>query len=336
MWRSKRRRRTVRRAAVAGVNVEPLEGRTLMTVAPVALTPGTAAGPAAALATLTPTLTWSAVAGVNGYQVRVLDRTAGAYAVAATVGSTATSYAVPSGKLTAGHAFTWSVWDVIGKATVAPSARLNFGTPIPPAPVATPSVGTGSASRPVLSTYRPTLAWSAAPNVTGYVLHVTDATAGNVITHTLSAGTTSYTFADGELTPGRQYNWNVREVIGTTTTKIVSNAEHFQLPALPVVATLGPGATGGAGDVLPTFTPTFTWAPVTTVGGFSDYLLTLVDRTTGRSTPVSLKPSATSYALPAGQLVAGHRYVWDLRVVDGSVTGKVVPGEFRYFAAPRI
>ena len=308
----------------------------MLTVAPVAISPGTASGPAAALTSLTPTFTWSAVTGVNGYQVRVLNRTDGVYTLTVTVAATVTQYTVPSGMLLPGRLFAWSVRDVIGKTPRASSGHLNFGTPVPPAPVAAPLVGTGSATRPVLSTLRPTLAWSAVANASGYVLHVTDDETGLVITESLTARDTSYTFATDALVPGHRFDWNVRDVIGTATARTASNTEHFQLPALPVPTTLSPGMTGGSGEALTTFTPTFTWAPVTSVTGFSGYLLTLYDRAKGTSVPVSLSTSATSYTLPAGQLIPGHRYVWNLRLVDGTLTGKVAPSQFRYFVAPRV
>ena len=325
--------RAVRRTAAAVAGIEPLESRTHFSVAAVPLAPGSSAGPVAALTTLTPTFTWSAVAGVNGYQLRVLDRTDGVYALTVNVGPGTTQYTAKAGTLLPGRSFAWTVRDVIGVTPAAAHGTLYFGTPVPPAPVAAPAV-VGGPSRPVLSTLAPTLRWSAAANVNGYVLHVYDVTTRATVTVTAAATATSHTFAAGALQPGHQFNWNVRDVIGTTTGRAVSNTEHFQMPALPAPVTLSPGEAAAPGPVLPTFTPTFLWNPVTSVGGFSGYLLTLYDRSTGHATPVAV--AATSYTLPTGQLVAGHRYVWNLRLLDGSVTGRAVSVPFRYFVAPAV
>jgi hypothetical protein len=306
---------------------------------PDAVSPGTNVGAAPAIATLTPTLAWVAQAedDVTGYQVRVLDRTTGTLAVGEMVDATASQYTVAAGALLQGHLYTWSVWDVVGtkvSTTVAPSETLNFRTPVLPAPAALPLTGTGSATRPLLSTYQPAIRWTAVGNATGYVVHVTDDETGAVITHTVSARSSSFTFAAGELTPGHGYDWNVRDEIGTVTSVRVSNTRHFRLPSLPAVATLTLGTTAPTGAALTTDTPTFTWAPTTKVGGFSGYLLTLYDRTAGTSTTVTLTPAASSYTLPAGQLVANHRYEWNIRLVVGNVTGPLVARTNRYFVAP--
>ncbi len=333
MLRTRRGTRSARRAGAGGVAVEPLEGRGLLSAGAVPLAPGSASGPTAALATLTPTFTWSPVAGVSGYQVQVLDRTDGVFAVVVDVGPAATAYTPKPGTLLPGRFFSWSVRDVTGAGVGGAHGHLYFGTPVPPVPVAITAGDAGGDSRPILPTARPTLTWTAAADVSGYVLHVSDETTGAVVSRTVPATATGYTFGAGVLEPGHRFDWNVRDVIGTTTGRAVSNTAHFQLPVLPAPATVGPGTAAAPGPVLTTATPTFAWDPVTSVGGFSGYLFTLVDRTTGASTPVTLAASATSYTLPPGQLAAGHHYRWDVQLVDGTFTGPVARGEFRYFAA---
>jgi hypothetical protein len=337
MLRSRRGRRQVKMTVAAGSLIEPLEPRSLLSVAAIPLAPGTPGGHIAALSTLTPTFTWSPVTGVNGYQLRVLDRTDGTFALIENVGSTTTQYTAKAGTLLPGRFYSWTVRDVVG-FTAAPSrADLYFGTPVPLPPVAATAGADGSA-RPVLSTLKPTLTWSAVPDVSGYVLHVTDQTTGTTVTETAAAAATSFTFAAGALEPGHRFAWNVHDEIGTTTARAVSNTEHFQLPTLPPPVTLGPGTAAAApGPVLPSFTPTFSWSPVTSVAGFTGYELTFYDRTKGGTAiSVTEAASATSYTLPTGQLVAHHLYVWNLRLVDGTIIGPAVTAEYRYFVAPAL
>ena len=315
-------RRPIPRTARAGV--EPLEGRTLM-AATVPLSPGVATGPTPAITTLTPTFTWSAVAGVNGYQLRVADTTDHVFPITTTLGPTTTTFTPAAGTLLPGRYYAWTIRNVIGVVPGSVHERLHFATPVPPAPVAT--------TAGVLTTVRPTLTWTPVPNATGYVLDVYDQTTRAVVTHTTSASATSYTFAAGALQPGHRFDWNVRDVLGTVTALKPSNTAGFRLPILPRPTTTSPGTFAAADQpVLATFLPTFTWTPVTAVTG-GTYLLTLYDRTAGQATPVTLPATATSYTLPAGQLIAGHRYVWNLRLVDGTFTSPAVSPN-RYFIAP--
>jgi hypothetical protein len=71
-------------------------------VAPVLGSPGDGASGAG----LTPTLSWQAVSGVDGYQVALNDGSSWFLIV----WTTGTSYTVPTGRLVDGHTYMWAVW----------------------------------------------------------------------------------------------------------------------------------------------------------------------------------------------------------------------------------
>lgn len=56
--------------------------------------------------------------------------------------------------------------------------------------------------------------------------------------------------------------------------------------------------------------------------GITGYQLTLYDATLGKVTTFTISPTATSFTV-ATALAAGHSFVWNLRVLDGTVTGPV-------------
>jgi hypothetical protein len=333
---TKRDRPVTRSLQRTSARVEPLERRALLSAVPthaVPLSPGIAAGPADVLTTLTPTFTWSAAAGVKGYELRVSDRTDNASTVDVKLGPDVTEYTVAPATLLPGRRYVWAVRDIVGFAVEPAHAYLRFTTPVPPAPTALAPGGSAS-SYEALSTVRPTLTWSAVPNVSGYVIHVYDRNTLNTITHTVGANATSYTFAAGALQPGARFDWNVHDLIDGTAAQALSNSLHFQLPPLPAPVVLLPGIVVSPGPVLTTATATFSWQPITAITGFSGYLIELSDLTKGVKTTYTAPASATSYALPAGQLVPNHKYVWNLRLLDGNVTAVAVSYPFRYFVAP--
>lgn len=296
--------------------------------AAVPLSPGTAAGPPAVLATLAPTFAWSAVAGVNGYRVRVVDLAAHTDVLSADVAGAATQYTATAGTLPPGRVFAWTVLDLVGKTAGRSPGALRFVTPTPPAPAVTAPAGG------LLATVRPTFAWSAVPGVSGYLLHIDELDTGTALTETVGASATTYTPAAGLLKPGAAFAWNVRGLIGTTPAPRVSPTARFRLPPLLAPTPVGPGATAGPGPTLTTFTPTFGWT--TAVAGFSSYRLDLADLTAGTTASYAVPATATSYTLATGLLVARHRYAWNLRLVDGTVTSLRVSRPTRYFVAPRL
>jgi hypothetical protein len=74
---------------------------------------------------LTPTLTWQAVSGVDGYQVAVYDTVSSSWFLI--VWTTGTSYSVPAGKLVSGRLYMWAVW-AHNAAGFGPASARFFNT----------------------------------------------------------------------------------------------------------------------------------------------------------------------------------------------------------------
>jgi hypothetical protein len=297
---------------------------------PVAIGPGSTTSPGPVLTTLTPTFSWSAASGITGmtgYQVYLSDITA-AKSTSYNVGTSVTSYTLPSGVLTAGDKYSWTVHVVEGSQSGPSSSYMFFQAPPAvtlPAPVV---IGPGSTTTPgtVLTTLTPTFTWNAVTGVTGmtgFQLNMYDTPHTGSSSYTIDPTATSFTLPSGVLTAGDAYVWNLRVVAGTQSGP-PSTYLNFQAPpavTLPAPVTIGPGSTTTPGTVLTTLTPTFTWNAVTGVTGMTGYQLSLYDTTHTGTANYTIDPTATSFTLPSGVLAAGDSYVWFLRVVAGTQTG---------------
>ena len=82
--------------------------------------------------------------------------------------------------------------------------------------------------------------------------------------------------------------------------------------------------------MLTTVTPTLTWSPVPS--GISGFQINLYDLTAKTSASYTADASATSFALPAGALTIGDTYVWNVRCVNGTQSGKA--SQYLFIQAP--
>jgi hypothetical protein len=89
---------------------------------------------------------------------------------------------------------------------------------------------------------------------------------------------------------------------------------------LPQPVILGPGAATKPGPTITTLTPTLSWKAVSGAK-FDSYQINLYNITRGKLETIQVSPTATSYTLPVGTLIAGDSYVWNLRLKVGSGTG---------------
>jgi hypothetical protein len=151
-------------------------------------------GLGAVVTTLRPAVSWTAVPGASGYEVRVIDVARGA-AVFRTQKSTDTSWSAPA-DLVSGRTYRLSV------RAVNATGRGDWGTPVP-FRVATPtlSVPTGPAASPQFS-------WSSVSGATRYAVELWDTTIGRRVDRASLTGQT-WTPIDG-LIPGHTYRWRVR------------------------------------------------------------------------------------------------------------------------------
>jgi hypothetical protein len=91
----------------------------------------------------------------------------------------------------------------------------------------------------------------------------------------------------------------------------------------------GPGTTATPGPLLTTSTPTLGWNAIT---GETGYQINLYDVTTSKLVSYSAAASATSFTVPAGAIVAGNNYVWNVRGLNGTQSGP--PSSNLYFQMP--
>jgi hypothetical protein len=107
-------------------------------------------GPSGLVQTIAPTFSWAAVPGAAEYQLTIVDQATGKN-VTTPVVLTGTSYAAPSGLLSAGHSYAWNVTAINSIGTGAVSSNLAFSTamaqttaPQTPSPQATYSLFSGA------------------------------------------------------------------------------------------------------------------------------------------------------------------------------------------------
>jgi hypothetical protein len=289
------------------------------------------------LTTLTPTFEWKAITTViTGFQLNLFDITA-SKSFSYTIGASQTSFNLPSGVLVAGDKYVWNLRSINGSVSGSPSVYLYFQAPSQISTLPIPTVigpGTTNSSGQVLTTFTPTFTWDAITTggFTGYQLNLYDKTLARSFSYAIDASATTFTPPAGVILPSDAYVWNLRVVNGTAS-GAPSAYLNFQAPpssALPAPVVIGPGSNPSPGALLTTTTPTFTWNPVETTG-ITGLQLNLYDITLAKFVSFQIDASATSFTVPTA-LGAGDSFVWNLRVVDGTVTGP--ESAYLYFQTP--
>jgi hypothetical protein len=295
--------------------------------------PGSTTPPGPVLANLTPTFSWPALPGAEGYQVTGFGPPP-APGSPPTVfgfntGASATSYTLPPGVLKPGQYYHYQVSVTV---PTLPRERqysdfLYFQTPgVPPTPL---SPGSLAQPGPPLQSASVTFTWSPIPAVTGYQIIVDDTTSKALKAFTAGAGATSYSLPPGALTLGDAFFWEVRGLMGSTVGP-VSNPLFFQLPPLVAPTALSPGTPTQPGPVLSPAPLTFTWAALP---GATGYQVIVYQEYADGVFPVvrsTVDASATSFTPPVGALSAGVPSYWIVEGLKGKVAGMAsVPLFFR-------
>lgn len=312
-----------------------VHGETTALPVPTVISPGTTNASGATLtSTTTPTFTWKAItSSITGFRLNLYDVTAKTF-VSYTTGAGATSFTLPNA-LPAGHTFEWNLRVLAGTRTGNESAYLFFQTPKPtvvptmlPIPTAI-SPGTNNSAGVTLITTTPTFTWtSGTAGITGFQLNLYDFTAKKLVSYQISATAKRFTVPTA-LVAGDSFAWNLQVVNGSTigresaslffqTAKTVVPVVPVTPSTLPVPTLVSPGTNNSAGTTVTSTTPTFTWTSSTT--GITGFQLNLYDVTTKQLVSYQVPATATSFTVPTA-LNAGDTFVWNLRVVDGSVTG---------------
>ena len=277
--------------------------------------PGTAA---ATLSTLTPTLSWTAVPDATKYEVRiwVAAATTPPYLIDNVLA--ATSYTVPSGTLTPGVEYAWTV---MAGNSLGWSAQLTApGSTYPPkfttqiTVLAAPGL-LSPATFAVLPALTPTLSWTAVRGATKYDVIIwvgTDTTQSYLVNEVVTA--TSYTIPSGVLTTGVLYGWTVMAgnsfgwgaqltAPGSTGSPGFWFDTKLTAPAAPHLVSPASEAT------LSTLAPTLSW---TAVPGATKYevLVWVASAPIPHTYLIDEVVTTASYTIPSAVLTTGVRYGW--------------------------
>ncbi|WP_168218900.1 IPT/TIG domain-containing protein [Limnoglobus roseus] len=289
-----------------------------------------------AVATLTPTFRWSAVAGATGYNITVTDAVSHQTAASAT-GLTTTTWTSTT-PLVNGRGYTWQVQAITssGGQPVAnpPSAPLGFYVNV----TSTLALTAPSANATV-TTPTPHLEWTPMPlNYQNYSLSVYDVTAGRAVISELgidgSSGRHAYDLPV-PLPSGHTYQWTVNcgpyysilqnGVPTTVDQRVFASAKFTVAVAGATGALIAPTVTGPTG-LIATTTPTFGWSAVPGATGYGLYI--------NSSAIAPIPVSGTSFTY-TGQgaaygLQQGQAYVWWVVAYDaaGNVSPASAPTDF--------
>jgi hypothetical protein len=262
---------------------------------------------------LTPTLSWYASAGATSYGVQVSKYDSFSILDIDQSGITATSYGIPSGKLSGNTKYYWRVNATnVGGTSAWSSPYFYFYTTVaaPAIPtLASPANGATGVS------ITPTLSWNASTGAGYYGLQVaTDpGFTSIVVSQIISVPTTSYPMPAGKLLNGTTYYWRVYAADIDLGASDWSDIWHFTTvsapagpPAPPTLVSPNNGQTQ-----VPT-NPTLTWNAST--GATSYQLQVSIDPSFQTGTTV-FYPSGTSQ--PISGLSNNTTYYW--RVTDNSI-----------------
>jgi hypothetical protein len=275
---------TVLVRALRGTTPGPWSTRQAFAIGTPAIT-----GPGATVASLRPTLSWTAVAGAT-YQVRMTDLTTGAANIFPNAATTDAHWTVP-GDLVSGRSYQWQVRAVNAGTFGAWSAPsdVTIARPTPTGPAS----GVGA--------MRPAFTWNPVGGATAYVIRVNDISAG--LTSLYTARTTGPIWAPpANLVSGRTYSWQVRAVNGDGLGAWTPPASFEVGKAVPI----GPGGAEAS------LRPTFTWAGL---AGATTYQVRVDDLTTGRAKLFVPLVSVDQAWTPPATLASGHAYRWWVRAV---------------------
>ena len=236
-------------------------------------------------------------------------------------------------------------------------------------PPTTTSPGYGSSPGVLVNSLTPTFSWNAAPGATGYGLYIRDMTAtGTPLIYPNANGVTTIPLTGTslvlpkKLTSGHIYRWNMTSFSGSTEGSAVSSVLYFQTPAdvatvavIPPVATpqsavianpptiLSPGGAASAPTAVSSLTPEFRWNYVTGATGYGLYIRDMTAAGTpliypnasGSPSPVTVLDIGfgPSFTIPAGYLVKGHTYRWNMTSFTGSTESSGVSSVL-YFQTP--
>jgi len=286
------------------VNGQETGGTTAaVTVTPTGPTPAAPTGLTATAGDGQATLTWTDAANASGYYVLEEDVTNG------DTSFTKLPYPVTGGSWTAGDlengaSYEFELQSVNGAilgGTTAPVTVVPTGpTPLAPTGLSA-TAGDGQA----------VLSWTEAANATGYYVLMEDVTAGDTSFTQLQYPVSGSTWTAGDLINGDTYKFELQSLNGL----IVGGTSS----AVTVVPTAPPppavtGLAAAAGNK----TAKLTWTPAS---GATGYYVLMKDVTAGDTSFTQLPYPVSGSSWTAADLTNGAQYQFELKSLDGDITG---------------
>ncbi|MBL0927112.1 MAG: matrixin family metalloprotease [Phycisphaerales bacterium] len=266
-----------------------------------------------------PTLVWQAANGAATYNAFVATDVNITNIVAQSLGISGTSWSVPFGVLAGSTRYYWYVEAVNSTDATACNAIFSFttGASAPPAPGAFSLTAPGNGAS--IATLTPTLTWGGSAFAATYSVTVaTDPGLSNPVTQAAGLIGTSWAVPAGALANGVQYFWGVTAVNPQGSTPSTPAAYAFITPAAPPPGPFNLSSPAAAALAQP-LTPTLSW---TASSGAASYSVTVATDDALNNVVASASGVAgTSWAVPAGKLNRGTRYVWSVSASNaGGVT----------------
>lgn len=258
--------------------------------------------PKGVLSSVTPSFTWTPIAGAITYDLWVNDLTTGQSQVIRETNLTGTSFTPPP--LTAGNTYLAAIRAIYAGGTAGKwSSAQDFTIQ---GAIGTPKLIAGMGS---LGTTMPQLEWSAVQGATRYEVWVNDLTTG-AIAVVRDANVTGTTFTPSTpLILGHDYLWTVRAFAGNVP------GPYAPATTFSILANLAAPKLVGPNPSIFTSTPTFQWEPV---AGAARYDLWVNDTTTGQSGVIRNKSVVGTSFTSSAPLTNGHGYIWTVRAIDAN------------------
>jgi S1-C subfamily serine protease len=284
------------------------------------------------LSTLTPTLSWTTVPGATKYSVSIwVAPNVKPNLVDAIV--TSTSYTVPTGLLSsggrygwtvcAGNSLGWSEWATVSGSTYSPAFTVQVAIPIN---LITPTPSSPADATDFWSFMgNIAFAWSPVAGADYYEFWIGTGMSGAEATAVYKKAVygSSWTLPQATLARGQVYTWAVQAVrlSGGIIASDWSVDWHFSIVAHEQAILLSPSNLSTV-----SYSPTLYWTPVSGATHYYVYVFDGEPITANRL--LMEQATGTSYSIPGLTLTRGRMYTWWV----GAFAAQYVNGEYEVMA----
>ena len=204
--------------------------------------PGTGTQSGAQITTLTPSLNWNTILGATNYGVYVTDLSLGSLVVNNDCATSSNSYAIPSGILSDGHQYKWTV---VASGACSSSCSSSYSDPLyfqvqlpgncsiqGQRPNLISPGGLTNTQSQIINIVVPTLKWNKVSGATNYGVYIRDLNSGLlVLNNDCATIDTIFAVPSDILSNGGLYRWNIIATNGcnSTCTSYFASDLYFQV-----------------------------------------------------------------------------------------------------------